>query len=262
MAPAFKKGKKFYLATFFSEVPHMNKTLLSLSCAALLAGSISTAYAESDWSLSGNVALTTDYVFRGFTQSDADPAIQGGLDLTHAGGFFAGVWASNVESDPAAPVNYDGSSMELDTYLGWSGKVADSNVDATVKLLRYNYPGTNTDANNTNEVSLYLGYDFGPAAVSGGVNYSDDFYGAGDATYWDVGVDIPVGQVTLALHYGVQDYDDDANNDDYDDYKVGVSGEAVGLGLDLSYYGTGGVTGGCTNRTCDDRIVFTVSKSF
>lgn len=237
----------------------MKKALLSLSCAALLAGSVSAANAASDWTLSGNVALTTDYVFRGFTQSDADPAIQGGLDLNHTSGFFAGVWGSNVESDPAAPINYDGSSMELDTYLGWTGKLGSSNVDATVKLLRYNYPGTNTSANDTNEGSIYLSYDFGPAAVTGGVNYSDDFYGLGDATYLDLGVDIPAGPVTVGLHYGSSSID---QADDYDDYKIGVSGEAAGLGLDLSYYGTSGVLGGCTNRTCDDRVVFSVSKSF
>ena len=239
--------------------------LPALACAVLLTGAVPlpalAADAGGGFSLSGNVALASDYVFRGFTQTDAEPAIQGGIDLTHEGGFFAGFWASNVESDPAAPINYDGSSMELDTYLGWSGKPAGSGPEVTVKALRYNYPGTNTDANYTNEFSLYLGYDFGPATASAGVNYSDDFYGAGDAYYWDLGLEIPAGPVTIALHYGFTNYDS-AAGDDYEDYKLGLSGEALGLGWDVSYYGTNGVAGGCTGRTCDERVVFTLSKSF
>jgi uncharacterized protein (TIGR02001 family) len=238
----------------------MKKTILSISCAALLTCGVTSVFAGPDLTVSGNVAMTTDYVFRGFTQSDGDAAIQGGFDVNHSSGFFAGIWASNIESDPAAPINYDGSSMELDTYLGWTGNVA--GPEMTLKALRYNYPGTNTDANNTNEYSLYLSHDFGPAAVSGGLNYSDDYYGAGDTIYWDLGVDVPVGPVSLGLHYGSTDVDDDTLNADYQDYKVGVSGEAVGLGLDLSFYGTNDVNGGCIRRTCDDRVVFSMSKSF
>ena len=243
----------------------MKKNLLSLSCAALLASGFSTVSAGSDWSLSGNVALTSDYVYRGYTQTDAEPAIQGGFDLKHAKGFLIGGWGSNVESDPnAAPaVNYDGANLELDTYLGWSGKVSDSGLEATIKAVRYNYPDTRIDAYNTNEYSLYLAYDLGPAKVKAGFNYSDDYSGYGEANYWDTEVSIPAGPVTVALHYGAQRYDDPAQ-EEYEDFKVGLSGEAAGLGLDLSYYGPHGVDvgGGCPSHTCEERFVFTVSKSF
>lgn len=235
----------------------MKKTALSLSCAALLAGA-STAGFASDWTLSGNVALTSDYVFRGFTQTDADPAIQGGFDLNHSSGFFIGTWASNVESDPAAPINYDGSSMELDIYAGWSGPLGEMGPDLTVKALRFIYPGTNTSTNDTNEFSLYLSKDLGPAAVTAGINYSDDFYGAGDALYWDAGIDIPIQKATLSLHVGASDFD---AGGDYVDYSVGVSGDVAGLGLALTYTGVDDVAG-CTARTCDNRVAFSVSKSF
>lgn len=236
----------------------MKKTLISFFCSALLAGA-STTVVASDCSVSGNVALTSDYVYRGFTQSDADPAIQGGFDLNHTNGFFAGVWGSNIESDPGAPYNYDGSSLELDVYLGWTGKITDGGLELTAKALRFLYPGTNTSTNHTNEFSLYLGYDFGPAAVSGGVNYSDDSYGTGEARYWDAGIDIPAGPTTISLHAGRSDFN---AGDDYTDYSIGVSGEAAGLGLALTYTGTDGVSGGCVTGTCDDRAIFTISKSF
>ncbi|MBU0499460.1 MAG: TorF family putative porin [Gammaproteobacteria bacterium] len=240
----------------------MKPNLLSLSCALLLASGLAKVATASDWSLGGNLALTSDYLFRGFTQTDARPAIQGGLDLTHASGFLAGVWGSNVESDPDAAVNFDGASQELDISLGWNGKLGGSGLEATVKAARYFYPGTRFDPYNTNEFSLYLAYDFGPARVKGGVYYSDDYAGQGEATYWDSEVAVPIGPATLVLHYGGQGYKDPAV-DDYEDYKIGLAGEAAGLGLDLSYYGTRGVADyDCNSHTCGERFVFTLSKSF
>lgn len=243
----------------------MKKTLLSLSCAMVLASG--SAFAESDWKLTGNVGLVSDYLFRGITQTDSNPAIQGGFDLTHEDGFFAGVWGSNVESDAtdATVVNYNGANMELDTYLGWSGEVADKTT-LTAKVLRYNYPDTRFDPNNTNEFSLYLGHDFGAFSGKVGVNWSDDFYGFGDATYMDLGISIPVGPVTVGLHYGAQDYSTDnvaGGADDYQDYSIGVSGTAAGLNLGLTYTGTSGVsTANPFNPSYDDALVFSVSKSF
>ena len=53
--------------------------------------------ATSEWGVSGNVGLFSDYVFRGYTQTINEPALQGGFDLEHSTGFYAGVWASNVD---------------------------------------------------------------------------------------------------------------------------------------------------------------------
>jgi len=238
----------------------MKKTLLSLACASLLASSGAFA---SDWTLTGNVGLVSDYMFRGITQTDSDPAIQGGLDLTHVKGFFAGVWGSNVESDVTAVVNYNGANVELDAYLGWSGEIANKTT-LTVKALRYNYPGSNLALDpDTNEYSAYLGHDFGRFSAKAGVNYSDDFYGAKEATYLDLGVSIPVGRVTVGLHYGAQDYNNDALGDDYQDYSVGVSGTAAGLNLGVTFTGTDGVaTTNTTRAAYDDAVVFSVSKTF
>jgi uncharacterized protein (TIGR02001 family) len=234
----------------------MKKTLLAVFCSAFLAWTATTVVA-SDWSVSGNVALTSDYVYRGFTQSDAGPAIQGGLDLNHTNGLFAGFWSSSIESDPGAPYNFNGSSLELDVYFGWYGKIIDSSLELTATALRLFYPGTNTSANNSNDFSLYVRYDLGRAAVKGGVAYSDDSYGTGEAWYWDVGIDIPAGPTTISLQAGRSDFD---ASDDYTDYSIGISGEAIGLGLSLTYTGTNGVSGDCATRTCDDRAVFAISR--
>ncbi|MES9871377.1 MAG: TorF family putative porin [Sedimenticola sp.] len=219
---------------------------LSITCGLVLAGLSSVASAESGFS--GNVALTSDYIFRGLTQNDGDAAIQGGFDYAHDSGFYAGVWASNVSE-----ASYTDSSMELDLYLGWGGDFNGVSVD--VGVLHYEYPGTSVEANNTDEYHVGVGYDFGAAAVSATYNYSPDFYGADEATYLDLGIEVPAGPVTIAAHYGMTDYDA-ASGDDYDDWSVGVSTEYGGFGFDLSYYETDGVSGGD-----DDALVFTISKS-
>lgn len=217
----------------------MNK--LALACGVALLGASTVAQAE----FTANVALTTDYVFRGVTQNDGEMAIQGGFDYSHDSGFYAGVWASNVD-DTA----YSGATIEVDTYIGYATELGGIGVD--LMALRYNYPGTTFDDNNTNEYSVTLSKDFDVAAISGGVAYSDDWFGAGDATYLHAGVDVPVGPATLSATYGSTDID---TGGDYKDWSVGVSGDVKGFGLSLAYTDTD-ISGQ------DGRVAFTVSKSF
>ena len=74
----------------------------------------------ADVSLSGNVGLTSDYIWRGMTQNAGDPSISGGFDLEDDSGFYLGVWAANVTADDDDTVAGSGS-LELDGYLGYSG---------------------------------------------------------------------------------------------------------------------------------------------
>lgn len=208
---------------------------------------------------SGNVALTSDYVFRGFSQTQGDPAIQGGFDVGHDSGLYAGVWASNVESDPAAPVDYDGANVEADIYGGWARSINAMSVD--VGVLRYQYPGTDTDTNNTDEFHLSAGYETSVVSTVLALYYSPDFFGADKAFYWNFGVDVPLPKnLALSAQYGMTDYDDNALGDDYEDWRVGLSAERAGFGLDLSYTGTSGVNGGCDEDTCDGRFLVTLSR--
>ncbi len=242
----------------------MNLQKTTTACAILALAISSTAVtaeeAAEEHQFSANVAMTTDYVWRGFSQTDNHPAIQGGFDYAHSSGFYLGTWASNVESSPNAAYNYDGASTEVDIYAGWSGEIKGVSID--VGALRYEYPGTDTKDNNTNEYHLGLGYDFGVASVGVTANYSDDYFGAGDTYYWDFGAEVPVGMVTLAAHYGITDYDDDNKGDDYADWRIGASIEFKGFGFDLAYTETSGVSGGCKNTTCDGTTIFTISKGF
>ena len=80
--------------------------------------------AASDWTVSGNIGLFSDYRFRGMTQTDYGPALQGGFDIGHSSGFYIGNWNSNVEQKL-----YNGASLEMDFYGGFKGAVGDFSYD-------------------------------------------------------------------------------------------------------------------------------------
>jgi uncharacterized protein (TIGR02001 family) len=81
--------------------------------AVLLGAAIPAASAD----LSGYLVLTTDYVWRGVTQSDGDPAVQLGGDIAFSSGIYAGLWASTVDIESAGDGQRD---TELTYYLGYS----------------------------------------------------------------------------------------------------------------------------------------------
>lgn len=120
--------------------------LLLAACAGLglLALGANARAADSPaLSLSGSAALTSDYVWRGSSQTQGDPAVQAGFKAAHRSGFYASAWGSNVEFAPDTR-----ASSELDFTLGWAGKIAgDWAVD--VNVLHYRYPSTTLDLNWT-----------------------------------------------------------------------------------------------------------------
>src|SRR5690606_36691931 len=100
-------------------------TLTAISASAIAADQGSykddevVEYAGRKLEVSGSVALTTDYVFRGFSQTDQEPAVQGTVDVTY-GMLYAGVFATNVDFNDGVE-----ASIELDLYAGikptWNG---------------------------------------------------------------------------------------------------------------------------------------------
>jgi uncharacterized protein (TIGR02001 family) len=126
-----------------------SKHLVSLGGVVALCGALMTAALPSTASaqLTGTASLTSDYVWRGSSQTREDPAVQAGLKYAHASGLYASVWGSNVKFRPD-----NGAGTELDLAVGWAGKIADDwALDAY--LLRYQYPSADTKL-NWNELNL------------------------------------------------------------------------------------------------------------
>ncbi len=154
-------------------------------------------------SLGGSATLTTDYVWRGTSQTQGDPAVQAGASIASDAGLYASVWGSNVEFPGT------GANTEFDFTVGWSGAIADDWA-ADVNVLHYRYPSTDVDLDWT-ELNGKLTY---ADRYWLAVGWSPEALGAdGDGLYSQAGVRWPVGEaVALELaagHYALGDaYDD------------------------------------------------------
>jgi uncharacterized protein (TIGR02001 family) len=214
------------------------KTKNAAALALMLTGMTGAAYAESP--ISANVALTTDYVWRGVSQTDNGPAIQGGFDYAHESGVYVGVWGSNVDFGPAVD-----SNVEVDLYGGYATEF-DGGVSLDVGFIHYDYP---SESDNDFE-ELYLGLGYGP--VSARVSHDFD----NENTYWELGAgfDLPA-EVGLSLHVGYYDFDDGS---EYSDWKVAVSKSLAGADFELAYTDTDIDD----DDLADGRLFLSVSKSF
>jgi len=121
---------------------HARARHLPAALAAALAASTGAQADDAAREISGNIELTSDYVFRGLTQTWGKPAIQGGADLSMANGFAAGTWGSSIGGH-----SYPGGSMELDLYASYGRPIADG-WSWRAGLYGYAYPGANLDHAN------------------------------------------------------------------------------------------------------------------
>ncbi|KWV92426.1 TorF family putative porin [Erythrobacter sp. YT30] len=226
---------------------------------------------ETGISFSANVALTTEYRFRGINLSGGELAIQGGFDVSHTSGLYAGVWASNLDEDT---VGY--GSIELDIYGGWSGNLTEG-LTGDVGFIAYTYPdasGINTVVpGNFDYYEGYasLGFSLGPVSSTVGVAYAPgqvglDFGGERDNlyVYTDLSASIPDTPLTLNAHLGYTDGSLTFTNDSKAfDWSVGVDVAVGPATLSAAYID---VEGDAINDPggvfTDDAFVVTLSASF
>ncbi|GMU44523.1 MAG: hypothetical protein IT479_13015 [Xanthomonadales bacterium] len=187
--------------------------------AALLAALSAPAFAqdaeeEESGPLSYNIGIVSDYAFRGVSQTNEGPAIQGGIDYAHDSGFYVGTWASNVDY-----VDGDNANIEWDLYVGWSGSFSDS-VSFDVSLLRYTY----FDQSSYNYNELLFGLGVGDY-LSFQLAYSNDVYASDeDGIYYQVAGTYPLPWWELTLNGSAGHYDlDDAFGDSYSDFSLGLT---------------------------------------
>ncbi len=188
----------------------MLTSVRGLFAASLIAGcglAATPAFADEtdpppEVTITGNVALVTDYRFRGISYTAGDPAVQGSININHKSGLYAGIWASNLEDSAVY------GSIETDFYAGWTGAVADG-LTADVGLVYYVYPNGSVGDGNVFEPYASLTKTLGPVSAKVGVNYAwkQDSLGGDDniyvATDWTLGV--PNTPVSIAAHLGYSD---------------------------------------------------------
>ena len=228
---------------------------LPLALLLILGEIVPLAYAENNaTNISANVALTTDYVWRGYSQTDEDPAISGGFDYTDTSGFYAGIWGSNVGF--AADTD-----LELDIYAGFS-KDLGNGINWDIGILRYIYPGTSLSGDiDWNEYHISASYGIASASI----NYTNDVYGTGTtAIYYTFGLEysLPKGW-TLATGINLYDYDASLVTGSVIDYHLGISKAFAGVGFDISYYDTNSTAANFYgDNIADGRVVLSLAKEF
>ena len=148
---------------------------LSMLLAASIVAAPAAFGAESGVSIEGNVTLASDYSFRGWSQTQRDPAIQGGFDVAFASGFYVGTWGSNVNF--GANDAGDVASMEWDLYLGWSGEVSEG-VGLDLSFIQFEYPG---DREGLNYQEFAGSLSFSDFTI--GLNYSPEYLAVSDVTF-------------------------------------------------------------------------------
>ncbi len=240
----------------------MNKFALTGVITVALIGSVTQSVAGEDYGLdvSANVGFVSEYSFRGIAQSDENFAVQGGFDVSHETGLYAGIWGSNVDFNDG-----DEANIEIDLYGGYSGSFKGLNYD--IGLIYYAYPGADSSLDyDFWEGSFAIGYDFDLFSTYASVNYSPEYFGdSGDAQYYSLSVDVPLPkEFTLSAHVGYQEIDD---NDafgvpDYTDWSVGLGYNFKGFDLSVQYIDTDLDEPEECADGCDSRVIFGVSKSF
>lgn len=189
--------------------------------------------------VSGNIALTTDYKFRGISQSDSAPSVQGGFDIAFDNGAYIGTWGAAVDFDCAIDTcgGLNGG-IELDYYAGFASDISDS-VSFDIGYIYYDYPQDEGLLGDYGEI--YGSLSFGDFGI--GMNYSDEYWGeTGKFTYTYATYSMALSEsVALDLLVGSGDYDEAGYLDgatEHMNWSVALSTSAGGLDFAITYEDT------------------------
>ena len=249
---------------------------LSLSLGTLLLAAAFPSLAQPAaptpvWTVTGNVGLFSEYRFRGISQTDRDPALQGGFDVAHRSGFYLGNWNSNVDS-----AFFNGANLEMDFYGGYKTSFGKTGLD--FGLIQYYYPGSGKGGTQKiDNTEIYLGASWGPVGVKyfhavsdffGFPNSKNSYYVDGSFTH-DLG-----SGFSLGAHVGYQKLRGGARVVEIGaagpvasvvDYKLGVTKDLAGFAVGLALVGTNRDLAGAAPRNrnvSSDAILLSVAKTF
>ncbi|ANF83086.1 hypothetical protein A3K93_03535 [Acinetobacter sp. NCu2D-2] len=221
----------------------------------------------SEITVTGDLSFATDYRFRGLSNTSNNIAVQGALNLEHASGLYASLWASNVDLDI-------GTTIETDFTLGYAFDVSE-NGSFDVSYTRFEYPGADDEANADYDEFAVI-YNHANAVVaddqlSTGVYYSPEYSGkTGQEYYFEAGYQYPLTpkfNIVSGVGYTLMEnkekfeaaFGGNGSQKGYWDYKIGLNTEIVGLGAELVWVDNNLKT---DDATAKGAAVFSLSKSF
>nr|VFK08407.1 MAG: conserved hypothetical protein [Candidatus Kentron sp. LPFa]VFK24625.1 MAG: conserved hypothetical protein [Candidatus Kentron sp. LPFa] len=246
--------------------------LLPYAIGCLFALSVAHADTPSVHEFTANASITTDYLFRGVSQTNEDPAIQGGLDYTYTpSGFYLGTWISSVDFDTDG--NTGDAFIEMDFYGGITGEFANG-VSWDIGGIYYYYPNQKENSGgdfDCLEVYGGLGYTFSGAALQPTVgvklSYSNDYFGEdGNSLYSEGSLALSLPRdFGLGFHLGFSDVEGDKTTPKGYDYIHGattLSKEIAGFDFVLSYHSAIGQDDCPANKDLCKALVFSAARSF
>jgi uncharacterized protein (TIGR02001 family) len=260
----------------------MSRLKLMMSVAALAAASIGAAGAAhaGEPAYTGNVALATDYAFRGVSQTDGAAAVQGGFDVS-IDNFYAGAWASNVDFGEFGV----SGNLELDLYGGFKIPLDPATLD--IGAILYLYPNSSDlpgpTANIEGELDYFEGYaklGFAPAegaSITLSAFYSPEFTGeTGQAAYFEAAGSLAASDAfSFSGAVGYQSIDDVSGvfagsfSDEYLTWNIGGTATLAGFALDLRYVDTDIEDNDpilaqafTTADRVDGRVIFSIKRTF
>ncbi len=242
------------------------KTTLALAISALAGGAMAQSAPapapEPEKSpITANVTITNDYRYRGITQTNYQPAIQGGFDYAHESGFYIGNWNSTINWVSNTTNNGVKAPIEMDFYGGFKKELIAPGFASDLGVLQYYYPQTGGNYNgmmlnpNTTELYVAQNFTFGPVTGFVKVNYaltnifgipnsSGSFYPDLTANYdtgiWGISVNGHIGyQYVAGQPVTSGPLTQSENNLSYTDWKLGMTKDfGGGLSLSASYVST------------------------
>ena len=216
---------------------------------------------------SSTLTFTSNYVFRGISQTNNTAAIQGSFDyslgLSDAASVYAGIFGSNVDFNDG-----DQATLEVDLYAGAAYQISDR-LSSDLTAYYYLYPGADSDLNyDYLEFVANAGYDLEKANLGATLSHApDNFASSGTAIYTEGRVDVPLPQnISLNAALGYQSIEDNTafGAPDYVNWSVGAGYSIVGFDLALKYTDTDLSSSECFGGTdlCEGRVVFSASRTF
>ncbi|NBR30994.1 MAG: hypothetical protein EBS87_08425 [Sphingomonadaceae bacterium] len=223
----------------------MRKILRPVLGLAFLA-SAAPAFAEETkpFTVNGSATLTSDYRFRGISQTDKGFALQGSMTVTHSSGVYASVWGSSIDDYVA-----NGGDQELDLIVGYKKTVGGTTFD--VGGLYYYYPGSSAVSANYNSdfLELYgsVAQTFGPATAKLTANYAPKSAalslgkGKEDNLYLNLGLSSPLPNTPVSISAAVgRTFTKSflSGGDTYTDWSLGASYTQGAMTFGLTYVDT------------------------
>lgn len=227
---------------------------------ALLASVGLSGPAEAELDVGGQITLTSDYTFRGVSQTMSNPAVQVELDVDHDSGWYGYIWASNVHfTDSNTPD--DGARAEVDFVIGYAHSI-DQNVSLGVDVSAYTFPGTKSGFN----------YDYVELHTTLTANdqyrltigYSDNVFNSGSSgIFYSAGSDFALSE-RLSLGLELAHYDlDDGHDMAYSYGMLSLAGELTSFDWQLSFLTTSSEAEEIFYASnVDDRLILSLTMPF